>query len=610
MIVLLLGGVSFNSHASEEYSPPVSIQKIIFTYTVKQDGSYQEVSEVSTLIENEEGISSYGEDKISYTPSQESIKILDAYTILPNGTRIKVPLKNIHTAKGNMDGGGAAYSDTQYKVIIYPKVVVGSQLYYKYVRICHTPPFPRQFDFRYTMSPHFKLAQFEVSINSDPRINIKFDAKGVDGGMLPDKGGMHRYRFTYKQDKILPAEDDQIDTDDYAPYVQATTFANYEALGAAYQKRANKKVRVTPDIQKLANELTMGVDDKKEQAHLLYNWVSKNIRYVGSYIGNGGYVPHDSQTIMDNRWGDCKDHVVILEALLAAKGIDSSPALIATGNTYVLPKLAGLHSFNHVITYVPSFDLYLDSTAQFAPFGTLPDSDLNKKVVLTKLNRVGNTPPMLANENVVKTSILLKVLPDGTIQGSSRVKVSGAHEVHFRAKKFSAQSISQDEQARNLLSKLNLTGSGKTHSTDPSDLDKPLEINSTFTLDPISNMPGTGAMRIPPGVVDSVIGSHSLPKQKDKINFPTSCHSFVLNNHYDIEFPPNIKIIHVPENVQFSNADTQYTATYTLMDNKLEISRELVYQNQTMACGEAESERERQFFPVFQRDMRALVMYE
>ena len=58
MIVLLLGGVSFNSHASEEYSPPVSIQKIIFTYTVKQDGSYQEVSEVSTLIENKSTIKS------------------------------------------------------------------------------------------------------------------------------------------------------------------------------------------------------------------------------------------------------------------------------------------------------------------------------------------------------------------------------------------------------------------------------------------------------------------------------------------------------------------------------------------------------------------------
>jgi len=42
-------------------------------------------------------------------------------------------------------------------------------------------------------------------------------------------------------------------------------------------------------------------------------------------------VPHDAQSILDNRYGDCKDHVVILEALLEAVGIDSSPALINSG---------------------------------------------------------------------------------------------------------------------------------------------------------------------------------------------------------------------------------------------------------------------------------------
>ena len=71
----------------------------------------------------------------------ESIKILDAYTILPNGSHIKVPLKNIRSAKGDMDSEAASYSDTQYKVIIYPKVAVGSQLYLKYIHIRHAPLF-------------------------------------------------------------------------------------------------------------------------------------------------------------------------------------------------------------------------------------------------------------------------------------------------------------------------------------------------------------------------------------------------------------------------------------------------------------------------------------
>jgi len=405
--------VSFNSLASEHYSPPVSFQQDISSYTVNKNGSYQVQKELSMLIENEEGASNYGEKKISYIPKLESIKILDAYTILPNGSHIKVPLKNIRSAKGDMNSDAVSYSDTQYKVIIYPNVVVGSQLYLKHVLVRHTPLFPGQFNFRQVISPHIKSTHFEVNVTFDPGINIKIDSKGVDGGRLPDKDGMHRYHYTYKQDKSLPSEDFQIDIGDYAPYVQATSFASYEALGSAYQEKAKPKVRVTPDIQKLADELTMGADDKRQQTRLLYNWVSKNIRYVGSYIGNGGYVPHDSQTILDNRWGDCKDHVVILEALLTAKGIDSSPALINTNDSYVLPKLAGL-IFNHVITYVPSLDMYLDSTSQFAPFGALPPSDLDKTVVLTGLNRAGKTPPMRAKDNTSTTSVWLKVLPDGT----------------------------------------------------------------------------------------------------------------------------------------------------------------------------------------------------
>ena len=609
LVVLIFVGISFSSFAQDDYSYPVSFPKNISTYTVKKDGSYQEVRELSMRIENEDGASNYGENKISYIPNLESIRILAAYTILPDGSHLQVQSKNIRNAKGDMDSEAASYSDTQYKVIIYPKVAVGSQLYLKYVHIRHTPLFRGQFAFRKILSPHIKSEHFEVNIDFDPRIDIKIYSKGIDGGRLPDKGGMHRYHFTAIQDKSIPSEANQIDINDYSPYVQATSFASYEALGAAYQEKAQPKVRVTRDIQKLADELTMGVEDKRQQTRLLYNWVSKNIRYVGSYIGNGGYVPHDSQTILDNRWGDCKDHVVILEALLTAKGIDSSPALINAGNSYVLPILAGL-VFDHVITYVPILDMYLDSTDQFAPFGTLPRSDINKDVVLTGLNKIGRTPPMLANQNMAKATILLKVMPDGKIQGSSQAITSGVFENYLRSKIFSDQSVPQDDRVDGILGRFHLTGSGQIHSSDPSNLDKPLEVNATFTLDPISNFPGPGSMPIPPGVVNVVIYGKMLPKPKDKLNFPTGCDSTSYNNRYEIEFPPNIKITHLPDNVTYSDGSTQYTAKYILNENKLEVSRELVSQYPTRVCGEAENEVDKKFFQVFQRDMRAQVIYE
>jgi transglutaminase-like putative cysteine protease len=85
------------------------------------------------------------------------------------------------------------------------------------------------------------------------------------------------------------------------------------------------KTEVTPRIQALADDITPGASDRREQAHRIYDWVSEHIRDVAVFLGNGGYEPHDATSILDSGYGDCKDHVVLLQALLKAKGIESIP---------------------------------------------------------------------------------------------------------------------------------------------------------------------------------------------------------------------------------------------------------------------------------------------
>ena len=95
-------------------------------------------------------------------------------------------------------------------------------------------------------------------------------------------------------------------------------------------------------------------------------------------LGAGGFTPHAATDVLALHYGDCKDHVMLLEALLAARGIVSNPALIAAGGAYVLPDGPSPFYFNHLITYVPEFRLFLDSTAHYAPFGVLPLPDADR----------------------------------------------------------------------------------------------------------------------------------------------------------------------------------------------------------------------------------------
>ena len=59
------------------------------------------------------------------------------------------------------------------------------------------------------------------------------------------------------------------------------------------------------------------------QARLLYEWVTQKVRYVAVSIGSGALTPTPAAETIRNRYDDCKAHVALLAALLAAKGIMS-----------------------------------------------------------------------------------------------------------------------------------------------------------------------------------------------------------------------------------------------------------------------------------------------
>lgn len=78
----------------------------------------------------------------------------------------------------------------------------------------------------------------------------------------------------------------------------------------------------TPSHKKLIKKSSFA------EARALYDWVATHITYAGNCIGIGAVVPRDLPFVLDNRMGDCKDHATLLQALLAARGIKSTQALV------------------------------------------------------------------------------------------------------------------------------------------------------------------------------------------------------------------------------------------------------------------------------------------
>ena len=599
--------------AFAQYKPSYTVVKSFTRIEVNKDASYTQFLEEQDRVDTLQGIRMLGERKITYNSTLEDVEVLEAYTIQPDGTRINVPLDKIRTQDETADDG-AIYSDSKSKVIIYPKLEVGSQVYYRAKSVQHTPEFPGHFFTWEHYSPHVRYENVMVELVHDASLHMGVTSKGMQGGKLETSSQPNTlaYKFTYSQDKAYPNEESRADFTDFAPHFSASTFKTYADVAQAYQVRAKERAAVTPALQALSNELIAKANAKTtlEKVKVLHHWVAQNIRYLGIYVGAGGYVPHDAQSILDNRYGDCKDHVVILEALLAAAGIDSSPALINSSSAYLLPKLPTPGIFDHVITYVPSLNVYLDSTSRFAPLGTLPNGDMDKPVLLTQTGVISRTPKTDQSRDRTEARIQMRLTRDGSIEGKSQAKMFGIFEVASRSSQFNYQNKNQADIVNRLLSRFQETGWGEIGKTEPTNYDKPWQVNSTFELDPVVNVPGPSAMAIPVGLAPGRIKNFAdvvLPKER---RFPTSCNSTKHEEWIDLSFPKDMKITRVPKDVSFAKDNLIYRSTYELKGQTLKIKRTYSSSYKSNICGAEADKIFSAFTQVLRRDLRQQVFFE
>lgn len=596
--------------AMAAYKPSMTFVKELHHIHVNADGSSTDQAESSIRIDTANAVRRFGERKITYSGSHETVEVLEAYTLQPDGTRVPLEPDQIRTQDAG-NGSEGIYSDEKEKLLIYPKVQVGSVLVYKYKSHQHTPDFPGHFAWSAHYSPFYAWNDVEVNLTHAPGIDLKFSVKGANGGsqalIAGDAPGTLRYQYRFKQDQFSIPEAGVVALEDFAPHISVSSFKTYGDVGLAYQVRAQPKAEVTPAIKTLALKLTEKDKTPMDKARSLYNWVSKNIRYVGVYVGAGGYVPHEAQSILDNRYGDCKDHVTLLEALLSAVGIASSPALINSDNAYKLPELPRPGIFDHVITYIPSLNLYLDSTSEFAPFGKLPGSDLQKPVVLTASGTLGKTPNVDSAKDFTESHSIMKIQKDGSVVGTSKSKMHGYEEIHSRQSQASYKDKDPEGVVNKLLYRYLESGTGKIETPDPKDLDEPWFVNATFKLDPMVNVPGPSALAIPVGLAPGNIRWLAMAKANLQNKFPESCASKRHMEQVRLEMPAGITVTSIPGNVTFKREELTYTARYSRKGKTLEVQREIVIKRKERFCPPSDEADWLALTDVMKRDLRSQV---
>ncbi|PSL24625.1 transglutaminase superfamily protein [Dyadobacter jiangsuensis] len=109
-----------------------------------------------------------------------------------------------------------------------------------------------------------------------------------------------------------------------------------------------------------AGALKAKVDEWKAQSESTLEFIGKavrfvqdEIRYLGIETGENSHRPHKPEDVFAQRYGDCKDKVFLLCAILRSNGIECDPVLVDSyKRSHVDENLPSPPAFNHVIARV------------------------------------------------------------------------------------------------------------------------------------------------------------------------------------------------------------------------------------------------------------------
>jgi hypothetical protein len=481
------------------YDPPATVVEDDITYTIHWDGSYDYEEALTLRINSASAVAAYSQAYITDNGPADDIKILNAYTLTPAGQRIDVlPDQILDQPFG--DDWDNMFTNASRKVIIFPALSKGAIEHYHYILAANGTELPGQFftEVNFPVDKNTLLAT--VTVIAPSAVTLHFEASGLSGCPLHDPHpGESEWQYILNNQPAQIPEDGSVNVTDFSPRLDITSFDSYSDIAAAYQEGAADKAAVTPAIEALSDQITKGISDPEARAKALYDWVAGNIRYVAIDLGYSGFVPNDAEYIAQARYGDCKDHTTLLAALLAAQHIASTGVLINGDDEYHLPKIA-VPYFNHIISYIPRFNLFLDSTAQFAPFGVLPTLERGKLGLITGAPGIPPkliTIPLSGPVPDKATADIQAVLdPNGKITGTIAVQGSGFHEMDDREFFVAIKNTDEQLAMASLLQNYDEQGdSSLSADEDPSDLSKNFTFTGHFELPYYAQLPDQARCR-------------------------------------------------------------------------------------------------------------------
>ena len=603
LVVLL--SLTLGQAAAQARSDGATVERQLVSLEVRRSGHYTETVERTVRIDSAAGIAAHAETWLSFSEDRSKLEVLEAWVESPSGERRAVPSNRILLREGAQDDRVDLLGRVRSRVVVFPRVEVGSRLHLHW-RAEHAPVFPGHFVWQRHAAATGVPGQWVVRLVHEPGLPLRVHHPGLAGGeLVADARGWrrHEYRLASADPARGPAQRRAPPADAQAAVLALSTFASWAELAHRYRDFAAPMATVTPAIRAQALELTRDARNTAERVRRLHDWVRRHIRYASLTSERGSWSPFSAEQVLHSRDGDCKDQSVLLQALLAAVGIDAETVLI-DGDRLDLPPLPNHFVFSHAMVYVPAIGQYLDPS-NGEPMGVLVRDYVNKPALHTGSGRIGRTPASSTKRDGSLASIKMAMRPDGSVHGTSYSRVSGHERWNLR------HDLADHAQSGGFVGRVLAThgewGSGTAEVVSgPEDL--ALEVEMLFDLEPLANLSGPTLLRLPRGASASLLRRYTRPLDAGT----QPCHGERHGEVISLRLPPGRTIEGpLPPAVNFTRGVFAYHSSYEVVREggraRLDVMRELFVQCTAHRLSDADRAHREALRALLVRDLWAQV---
>ncbi|WP_088501970.1 DUF3857 domain-containing transglutaminase family protein [Burkholderia ubonensis] len=374
-------------------TPPTTLERDVHEFVIQRDGSLEEHDDATLRANDANGIDAIAQRYVWFDKDLEKVDLLAAQTLDRDGVAHPVGPEAIRDVQEPRSAGAPTFQDGVLRTVVFPGVEAGSRTRVAFRKVRTRPLNPGYFG--YFVEPSRDPVDYQRLVFDVPAaMPLYADARGYVALPPVTANGRTRYVFEYRHGPYDRIELGAVGYPTDGDRLMVSTLPDYAAFAARYRNAAVDPGADDPAVAQLARALTANAPDPHDKARILYDWVRANVRYVALFLGETAAAPHRVTDILRNRYGDCKDHVALFGALLAAVGIRSEPVLLNLGSVYTLPSVPGYGggAVNHAITWLPDLGLYADTTTGGIAFGYLPPIVMDRPALLVDTGVLARTP--------------------------------------------------------------------------------------------------------------------------------------------------------------------------------------------------------------------------